>query len=119
MRGILELDIVSGSGVGHETPVFEALSERSNYIRDSQSTVAGSPSCASVALRRRLLRVKWNTTSPEWSVSELILLYVNFCTIMAISQQKEGRSREYALLSTNDFKGGLRTVWSTVYAQLL
>ena len=54
MQGILELDIVSGSGVGHGTPDFIALSERSNYIRDSQSTVAGPSSCASVALRRRL-----------------------------------------------------------------
>ena len=47
-----ELDIVSGSGVGHETPDFLTLSERSK--RDSQSTVAGPPSCASVALSRRL-----------------------------------------------------------------
>ena len=54
MQGILELDIVSGSGVGHGTPDFEALSERSNYRRESQSTVAGPPSCASVALRRGL-----------------------------------------------------------------
>ena len=53
-KGILELDIVSGSGVGHGTPNFDALSERSNYWRHSQSTVAGPPSCASVALRRRL-----------------------------------------------------------------
>ena len=54
MQGILKLDIVSGSGAGHETPVFEALSERSNYRRDSGSTVTGPPSCASVSLRRRL-----------------------------------------------------------------
>ena len=54
MQGNLELDIVSESGVGHGTPDFAALSERSNYRRDSQSTVAGPPSCASVALRRRL-----------------------------------------------------------------
>ena len=40
--------------MGHGTPDFEALSERSNYRRDSQSTVAGPPSCASVALRRML-----------------------------------------------------------------
>ena len=53
MQGILELDIVSGSGVGHGTPDFDALSERSNYRRESQSTVAGPPGCASVALRRR------------------------------------------------------------------
>ena len=44
MKGILELDIVSGSGVGHGTPNLDALSERSNYRRDSQSTVAGPPS---------------------------------------------------------------------------
>ena len=56
MQGILELDIVSGSGVSHGTPDFEALSKRSNYRRESQSTVAGPPSCAGVALRRRLLR---------------------------------------------------------------
>ena len=31
VQGILELDIVSGSGVGHGTPDFNALSERSNY----------------------------------------------------------------------------------------
>ena len=47
MQGNPELDIVSGSGVGYETLVFEALSERSNYRRDYQSTVAekaaGSP----------------------------------------------------------------------------
>ena len=54
MQGILEIDIVSGSGVGHDTPDFDALAERSNYKRDSQSTVAGPRSCASVALRRRL-----------------------------------------------------------------
>ena len=54
MQGIIELDIVSGSGVGHGTPDFDALSECSNYGRESQSTVAGPPSCASVALRRRL-----------------------------------------------------------------
>ena len=46
MQGILELDIVSGSGVGHGTPDCDGLSERSNYRRESQSTVAGSPSCA-------------------------------------------------------------------------
>ena len=46
--------IVSRSGVGHGTPDFDALSERSNYKKESQSTVAGPPSCASVALRRRL-----------------------------------------------------------------
>ena len=56
MQGIPELDIVSGSGVGRGTPDFTVLSERSNYRRDSQSTVAGPPSCASVALRRRLGR---------------------------------------------------------------
>ena len=50
MQGILELDIVSGSGVGHGTPHFDALLERSNYRRESQSTVAGPHSCASVAL---------------------------------------------------------------------
>ena len=55
MQGNLELDIVSGSGVGHGTPVFDALSERSNHRRDYQSTVAGPPSCASVALKRRLV----------------------------------------------------------------
>ena len=55
MQGNLELDIVSGSGAGHEASVFYPLSEPSNYRRDSQSTVAGPPSCASVALRRRLL----------------------------------------------------------------
>ena len=54
MQGIFELDIVSGSGVGHGTPDFDFLSERSNYKRDSQSSVAGPPSCASVALRRRM-----------------------------------------------------------------
>ena len=48
LQGNLELEIVSGSGVGHETPVFEALSERSNYKKDSQSTAAGPPSCASI-----------------------------------------------------------------------
>ena len=54
MQGIPKLDIVSGSGVGHGTPDFDVLSERSNYRRDSQSTVAGPPSYANVALRRRL-----------------------------------------------------------------
>ena len=56
MQVILELDIVSGSGVRHGTPDFDALSERSNYRGESQSTVAGPPSCASVALRRRLVQ---------------------------------------------------------------
>ena len=50
--------MVSGSGVGHGTPDFDALSERSNYRRESQSTVAGPPSCASVALRRRLCHIQ-------------------------------------------------------------
>ena len=54
VQGILEIDILSGSGVGHGTPDFDALSERSNYRRESQSTVAGPPSCASVVLRRKL-----------------------------------------------------------------
>ena len=54
MKGIFKHDIVSGSGVGHGTPDVDALSERSNYRRESQSTVAGPPSCANVALRRRL-----------------------------------------------------------------
>ena len=54
MQGILELDIVSGSSVGHGTPDFDGQSERSNHGKESQSTVAGPPSCASVALRRRL-----------------------------------------------------------------
>ena len=54
MQGILKLDIVSGSGVGQGTPDFVSLSERSNYRRDSQSTVVGPPSCVRVALRRRL-----------------------------------------------------------------
>ena len=56
MQGIFELDIVSESGVGHGTPVCVALLDRSNYRRDSQSTVAGPSNCASVALRRRLRR---------------------------------------------------------------
>ena len=34
----------------------------------------------------------------------LILLYVAFCTIMAISRQKEARSRDYSLLLSNGFK---------------
>ena len=59
MQGILKLEIVSGSGVGNGTPDFDALSERSNYRRESQSTVAGPPSCArpGVTLRRRMFRV--------------------------------------------------------------
>ena len=57
VEGNLELDIVSGSVMGHETPVFEALSKRINYRRDSQSSVAGPPNCASVALRRRLAQL--------------------------------------------------------------
>ena len=40
--------------MGHGTPDLDALSEHSNYRRDYQSTVAGPPSCASVALRKRL-----------------------------------------------------------------
>ena len=44
MKGSLELDIVSGSGVGQGIPNFDALSDRSNYRKDSQSTVAGPPS---------------------------------------------------------------------------
>ena len=66
MQGILELDIVSGSGVGHGTPDFDAQSERSNYGRESQSTVAGPPSCASVALRRKL------GASKEYSLMQCI-----------------------------------------------
>ena len=54
-----------------------------------------------------------------------------FCTIMAISPQKEARSQDYALLLSNDFKSslwcivpyaalhtpGLWTDWGTVDAQ--
>ena len=38
-------------------------------------------------------------------VSGQILLYVAFCTIMAISQQKETGSRDCSLLLSNDFQG--------------
>ena len=68
MQGNLELDIVSGSGVGYGTPDFDAQSERSKYRRDSQSTVAGPPSCASVALRRRLV--------PPWSRLVVVVEHV-------------------------------------------
>ena len=64
MQRIHELDIVSWSGVG--TPDFDALSERSNYRRYSQSTVAGPPSCVSVALRRRLRRY-WHNNLKSFS----------------------------------------------------
>ena len=43
--------------MGHGTPDFDALSERSNYRRDSQSTVAGPTSRASVAMRKRLVKM--------------------------------------------------------------
>ena len=43
-----------------------------------------------------------NTTSTayciEFKIREWILLYVTFCPMMAISRQKEARSRDYALL---------------------
>ena len=43
-----------GQAWGHGTPDFDAQSGRGIKKRDSQSTVAGPPSCASVVLRRRL-----------------------------------------------------------------
>ena len=67
MQGILKLEIVSGSGVGYGTPDFDALSERSNNRRDSQSTVAGPPSCASVALRRRLAHTRKPSVLSSWA----------------------------------------------------
>ena len=45
------------------------------------------------------------------ALGKWILLYVAFCTIMAISRQKETRSRDNALLLSNDFNGSL---WCTV-----
>ena len=70
MHGILELDIVSGSGVIHGTPDFDSLSERSNYRRESQSTIAGPPSCASVAMRRRLqpCQIHKERGRPQWLI---------------------------------------------------
>ena len=43
---------------------------------------------------------RWNVTDfrPDYWIYIWILFYVTFCTIMAISRQKEARSRDYALL---------------------
>ena len=45
-------------------------------------------------------------------MNEWILLYIAFFTIMAISRQKEGRSREYALLL---FRMTSRVLYSAQY----
>ena len=44
-----------------------------------------------------------------FNLKSCILLYqVAFCTVMAISLQKEARNWDYALLLSNDFKGSLK-----------
>ena len=48
-----------------------------------------------LSLTDRLWTWIWHSLTGQ---SEWILLYVAFCTIMAISRQKEARSRDYALL---------------------
>ena len=48
----------------------------------------------------------------------VIMLYVAFCTIMAISRQKEARSRDFALLLSNDFKAALHTVYEQPWWQI-
>ena len=84
MQGSLVLDIVSGSGLGHETPVFEALSERSNYRRDSQSTVAGPPSCAVKEAGRVGLIAKYyahiNSNIPLVAPAQLIIIFIIIST---------------------------------------
>ena len=50
-----------GQAWGHSTPDVDALSGRGITERNSQRTVAGSPSCASLALRRRLIGYLNNT----------------------------------------------------------
>ena len=45
-------------------------------------------------------------------MSEQILVFIAFCTITAISRQKEAWSRDFVLLLSNDFKGSL---WCTVH----
>ena len=44
----------------------------------------------------------WLEKSAVSAQSEWIVLYVAFCTVMAISRQKESRSRDYVLLLSND-----------------
>ena len=60
MQVILELDILSGSGVGHGTPDFDALSERSNYRRESQRTVAEPPTCSCASVTHHTMICKAN-----------------------------------------------------------
>ena len=60
----------------------------------------------------------WQLHSPRptlpciFKVSEWILFYVAFCTIMAISRQKEARSRDYAPLL---FRMTSRVLYSAQY----
>ena len=55
-----------------------------------ENCIAHTEDNASPQTRREQVIVTWSFT--------IILLYVTFCTIMAISRQKEARSRDYALL---------------------
>ena len=56
-----------------------------------------------------------NVGPASQTVCEWILHYIAFCTIMAISGQKEARSRDSALLLSNDYNGSLQcTVRSPV-----
>ena len=48
----------------------------------------------------------------------VILLHVAFCTIVAISRQKETRSRDYTLLLSNDFTGSLNTQYHRQHCTL-
>ena len=48
------------------------------------------------------------------TVTELILLYFAFCTIMKISRRNEARSRNNTLLLSNDFKGFVWCICSTI-----
>ena len=59
-RNVIFDTVRKGQARGHGTPDFDAQSRRGIRKKDFQSTVAGPPSCTSVALRRRLENYEMN-----------------------------------------------------------
>ena len=72
---------------------------------DTQSTWKVSLFCFNVGPSSATLDYHWSNNGSICRgqlVVRGILFYVAFCTIMAISRQKEARSRDYVLLLLND-----------------
>ena len=95
-----------------------AVANRSFQVTAVPSESNKRPKVGSVLVQRRR---RWPSIEPtlvkrflfggfdcalerQTAVSEWILVYFAFCTIMAISRQNEARSRDYALLLSDDFK---------------